>query len=324
MGDWMLFRRQSLRLASLASRGFLSALLLMLTAHGVAVGAEKPRSAPTVSGNVSLVPVVGAAKEELLRSLGARPGLGTMSPQHHDCTGGNPHVQGLICGSTTNDELTTAGSCVLSDGSYVDFYSFDGTAGQQVTISMSATYDTFLFLLDPTSTTATTDHGGGGGNTSRIVFTLTSTGTWIIAANSFSPAVVGAYTLGLNCTAGPAPGACAVNATTLCLNNNRFKVQATFATDAGQTGNGMAVSETTDTGLFWFFSSNNIEVIVKVVNACTFAAGPRYWVFAGGLTNVQVVLTVTDTQTGIARTYTNTQGTPFAPIQDTNAFATCP
>jgi hypothetical protein len=35
-------------------------------------------------------------------------------------------------------------------------------------------------------------------------------------------------------------------------------------------------------------------------------------------------LTVTDTQTGTIETYTNPQGTPFEPIQDTNAFATCP
>jgi hypothetical protein len=100
-------------------------------------------------------------------------------------------------------------------------------------------------------------------------------------------------------------------------------VQAVYTTPQGATGNATAVVETTDTGLFWFFTANNIEAIIKVVNACTFADAPRYWVFAGGLTNVQVVLTVTDTQTGTVRTYTNPQGTAFAPIQDTNAFATC-
>jgi hypothetical protein len=41
------------------------------------------------------------------------------------------------------------------------------------------------------------------------------------------------------------------------------------------------------------------------------------------LTNVSVTLTVTDTVTGAVRTYTNPQGTAFAPIQDTNAFV-CP
>ena len=45
---------------------------------------------------------------------------------------------------------------------------------------------------------------------------------------------------------------------------------------------------------------------------------------AGGLTDVNVVLTVTDTMTGLVRTYVNPQGTAFQPIQDTSAFATCP
>jgi hypothetical protein len=115
---------------------------------------------------------------------------------------------------------------------------------------------------------------------------------------------------------------CTPSSTTLCLNNGRFRVTATFLTPQGQSGNANAVTETTDTGMFWFFSSSNIEAIVKIVNGCSF--NQRYWVFGAGLTNVQVALAVTDTQTGITRTYTNPQGTAFAPIQDTNAFATCP
>jgi hypothetical protein len=318
--------RQKPRFAYFALRGSFSALLFCaLTANGVATAAEKPGTTAGVSSNVSLVPVVGAAKAEILRSLaGSREAARTMSPSHHECPGGTPHVEGLTCGATINDQLTLAGSCPLQDQSYADFYSFSGTSGQQVTITMSASYDTFLFLLDPSAVTATTDHGGGGGTTSRIVYTLTSTGTWFIVANSFAPNVFGNYALALACGSAPAPGACTANSTTLCLNNNRFRVRATYATAQGQAGDAVAIPETSDTGLFWFFSANNIEVIVKVINACTFAAGPRYWVFAGGLTNVQVVLTVTDTQTGQERTYTNTQGTPFAPIQDTDAFATCP
>ena len=321
----MTIERHESRL-NLVLRAFLSALLIgAFAAGGVAVAAQKARPAREVSSNVSLVPIVGAAKAEILRNMaGSGSNLSTLAPAHHECPGGTPHVQGVACGSTTNDQLTTDGSCPLQDNSYADFYSFSGTSGQQVTITMSASYDTFLFLLDPMAMTAATDHASAGNFTSRITFTLTSTGTWFIVTNSFNPSVVGPYTLTLTCGAAPAAGACTADSTTLCLNNNRFKVQATFATPQGQTGNGMAVSETVDTGLFWFFSASNIEVIVKVVNACSFAGGPRYWVFAGGLTNVQVVLTVTDTQTSTVRTYTNPQGTAFAPVQDTNAFATCP
>ena len=47
--------------------------------------------------------------------------------------------------------------------------------------------------------------------------------------------------------------------------------------------------------------------------------------FAAGLTNVQVVLTVTDEQTGAIYTNTNPHGVAFVPIQDTNAFPnSCP
>jgi hypothetical protein len=62
--------------------------------------------------------------------------------------------------------------------------------------------------------------------------------------------------------------------------------------------------------------------VIKVLNGC--GVNNNYWVFAGGLTNVQVMLTVTDTQTGSVRTYTNPINTAFLPIQDTGAFATCP
>jgi hypothetical protein len=59
------------------------------------------------------------------------------------------------------------------------------------------------------------------------------------------------------------------------------------------------------------------------LDACSGSSG-YYWVFAGGLTNVHVGLTITDTFTGVVRTYTNPQNTAFQPIQDTSAFATCP
>ncbi|MGE5275513.1 MAG: M4 family metallopeptidase [Acidobacteriota bacterium] len=116
-------------------------------------------------------------------------------------------------------------------------------------------------------------------------------------------------------------GNCTPNATTLCLSGGRFQVTATFTTSQGQQGVGQAVRLTSDTGYFTFFQASNVEVILKVLNACSFS--DRIWVFAGGLTNVATVLTVTDTATGVARTYANPQNTAFEPIQDTNAFATC-
>jgi hypothetical protein len=118
------------------------------------------------------------------------------------------------------------------------------------------------------------------------------------------------------------PSLCTPNSTTLCLNGGRFKVQATFQTPGSTPGTAQVVKLTDETGYLWFFSPSNVEVVVKVLNAC--GLNNRYWVFAGGLTNVRVVMTVTDTETGAVKTYTNPQSTPYQPLQDTAAFATCP
>ena len=117
-------------------------------------------------------------------------------------------------------------------------------------------------------------------------------------------------------------GDCIPDDDTLCLSSGRFSVETSWRTDQGTSGVGGAEMLSDDTGTFWFFDPGNTEVVVKVLNACGFFG--RYWVFAGGLTNVEVDLVVTDTLSGQVRTYRNELGEPFAPIQDANAFATCP
>jgi hypothetical protein len=108
----------------------------------------------------------------------------------------------------------------------------------------------------------------------------------------------------------------------LSLLHNRFDVEAAWRTADGHTGVGTPVALTDETGYFWFFSPTNVEVVVKGLDACASAA-PRFWFFAGGLTNAEVTLTVTDQATGQQKIYRNPQGRAFAPVQDTNAFTTC-
>jgi photosystem II stability/assembly factor-like uncharacterized protein len=115
---------------------------------------------------------------------------------------------------------------------------------------------------------------------------------------------------------------CVPGSTTLCLSDSRYQVRAQWVASSGASGAGHVINLTADTGAFWFFSPSNVEAVIKVLNGCGFNS--RYWTFAAGLTDVNVILTVTDTQTGTVQTYTNPQGIPFEPIQDTNAFATCP
>jgi hypothetical protein len=60
------------------------------------------------------------------------------------------------------------------------------------------------------------------------------------------------------------------------------------------------VQGTSDSGLFYFNNSNNWEMLLKVLNACTL--NNRYWVFVSATTNVQFTLTVTDTQRSVTKT----------------------
>lgn len=117
-------------------------------------------------------------------------------------------------------------------------------------------------------------------------------------------------------------GPCVPTGENLCLRDNRFKLTAHWVRPNGQEGEGTAVQLTSDTGYFWFFNAANVEMVVKVLRGCN--NNNRYWVFAGGLTNVAVELRVEDTLTSEVQVYTNPISTPFQPIQDTSAFATCP
>jgi hypothetical protein len=109
--------------------------------------------------------------------------------------------------------------------------------------------------------------------------------------------------------------------TTLCLQGGRFAVSARWQTATG-SGQAQAVQLTGDTGYFWFFNPANVELVVKVLDAC--ATFQRFWSFSAGLTNVQVDLTVQDTLTGTTKVYHNPLNTPYPPKLDANAFSTCP
>lgn len=118
-----------------------------------------------------------------------------------------------------------------------------------------------------------------------------------------------------------AGGGCTADAETLCLLAGRYRVRARFRTGQGVEGQARAVALTPDTGFFWFFTAANVELLVKVLDGCPVTG--HQWVFSGGLTNVEVTLTVVDGVTGASRTYVNPAGTAYAPLQDTTAFANC-
>lgn len=116
----------------------------------------------------------------------------------------------------------------------------------------------------------------------------------------------------------PLAGAgCQPSATRLCLGGGRFQVEALWRDFQGRSGAGQAVPLSADTGTFWFFSPENVETVVKVLDGR--GVNEHVWVFYGALSNVEYTLTVTDTQTGLARRYFNPLG-QFASVGDTHAF----
>lgn len=112
---------------------------------------------------------------------------------------------------------------------------------------------------------------------------------------------------------------------TLCLVDERFTVRANWRTLNGPRGKAAKVQgvASDDSGLFYFFNPDNWEMLIKMVDACDDPFN-HFWVFYAATTNVEFTVTVTDTQEDVTRVYTNPLGTPAQPIQDTQAFATCP
>lgn len=118
-------------------------------------------------------------------------------------------------------------------------------------------------------------------------------------------------------------GPCVPGPQVLCLLDDRFRVTATWRDFEGGSGAANAETFTDESGWFWFFNDLNTELVVKVRDACV-DPFQHFWVFAAGLTNVEVELLVADTEEDVVRRYRNELSTPFQPIQDTSAFATCP
>lgn len=139
---------------------------------------------------------------------------------------------------------------------------------------------------------------------------------WPRVANADAPA-------GIDALLGLSVDGCIPESHALCLTGNRFRVTATYHDHLGRDGIGVAAPLTSESGTFWFFSPESVELILKVVDACAHPDFHNFWVFASGLTDVQVHLEVVDTWTGATWERDTALGEPFPPALDTAAFDTC-
>lgn len=104
----------------------------------------------------------------------------------------------------------------------------------------------------------------------------------------------------------------------LCLRDQRFQVEVSWNDPlSGDSGVGNPVALTSDTGLFWFFDADNLELVTKVIDGRP--VNGKYWFFYGALSNLGYEISVTDRLTGEVRRYENPAGN-FASFGDVRAF----
>ena len=126
-------------------------------------------------------------------------------------------------------------------------------------------------------------------------------------------------------------GTCLPTDTALCLGGeSRFRVTLVWEDFDGNTGVGHAIpldavtdnsSAVSSSGLMWFFGPDNMEMLVKVLNACTY--NDHYWVLLAAATTVDYTVEILDVVTGEVWRYRNPLGTASPATTDVEAFS-CP
>lgn len=112
-----------------------------------------------------------------------------------------------------------------------------------------------------------------------------------------------------------AVGTCRSGPNTLCLLDRRFAVEVDWRNPGNDTsGAGGAGTLSNLTGTFTFGDRSNVELMVKMLNL-----GDRTAIFWGALSDLEYTLRVTDTTTGVVKTYRNPAGRLCGGL-DNNAF----
>ena len=113
---------------------------------------------------------------------------------------------------------------------------------------------------------------------------------------------------------------CVPSDTVLCLQDGRFRVEVHWRIlqENGGVGHAIPLAGRDDSGLFWFFQKENIELTVKVLNGC--ALGGHWWVFLSSGSTVEYGVIVTDTLTHRTKTYGNVSEEAAPLVADTAAF----
>ena len=115
------------------------------------------------------------------------------------------------------------------------------------------------------------------------------------------------YSEEASATTGGYSGPCRGGDGFLCLREGRFEARVRWTNpdvpDDFGSGIAIPVEISDESGLFWFFDPENVELVIKVLDGRVLNG--RYWVFYGALSDVEYWITVRDTVSGLNRTYHN-------------------
>ena len=190
-----------------------------------------------------------------------------------------PTPTNLTTGSVVTGTLSSSCPSQLNPGSFAYRATFDGTAGQQVAIDVTAAaggdgfpvFDTYVYLLNPSGQLIAQDDDGGGGTDSRIPsmsgsFRLPATGRYTIEVSSsiFNPGGTGAFTLRLTSPAlCPSAGSITLGqtingvlATGDCISPTRGSSYGDRYTFSGTAGQQVAVELSSGTFDVYLFMIN--------------------------------------------------------------------
>ncbi len=99
---------------------------------------------------------------------------------------------------------------------------------------------------------------------------------------------------------------CSATSTRACVQSGRFSLEVIVSSSFVPVA-----TSSSDSAVFWFYSSSNWEVVAKVLNAC--GINNRYWIFGAGATTTAYSLSVVDWVSGRSANYNGA----VCPITDT-------
>lgn len=106
----------------------------------------------------------------------------------------------------------------------------------------------------------------------------------------------------------------------LSLHGGRFTARVTWRAFDGSSGVAKLVpGSSNESGLFWFFARGNAELLLKVLDACSYNG--HFWVIGAGATNVEFSIAIEDNVTHETWSYTNPLGHPAGSFFDNEVFA---